>query len=178
MKHKIDPWSCARDILEALPGGILLTAQAGGRVNPMTIGWGTMGIEWATPIFTVFVRENRYTRQLLEQNPEFTISAPYGEFDRSILTLCGTKSGRDTDKVRAAGLTLEPPEVIAVPAIRELPLTLECRVIYKQTQDPREITPDRLRRFYPQEVESGFSGANRDFHTAYYGEIVAAYLVE
>lgn len=179
MKQKIDPWTYAPNILSALPSGILLTAKADGKVNPMTIGWGTLGIEWATPIFTVFVRENRFTRHLLDKNPEFTISAPLGSADcRNILALCGTKSGRDIDKVRAAGLTLEPPEVISVPAIRELPLTLECRVIYRQPQDPAAITPDRLRRFYPQEVESSFHGANRDFHTAYYGEIVAAYLVK
>ena len=79
MKRRLEPWDCARELLQGLPGGLLLTAGAAGRVNPMTIGWGTLGIQWATPIFTVFVRENRFTRQLLDQNPEFTISAPQGE---------------------------------------------------------------------------------------------------
>jgi len=178
MKRKIDPWDYAGQIARALPGGILLTGAAEGKVNPMTIGWGTIGIQWATPIFTVFVRENRFTRQLLDRNPEFVISAPLGEAGRQIVSLCGTKSGRDLDKVKAAGLTLEPPEIVTVPAIRELHLTLECRVIYRQAQDPKAITEENLRRFYPQDVDSSFHGANRDFHIAYYGEIVAAYIVE
>lgn len=178
MKRKIGTWDCAKELLEALPGGLLLTAGGGGRANPMTIGWGTLGIEWGTPIFIAFVRQNRFTRQLLDQNPEFTVSAPYGQSAKEILALCGTKSGRDTDKVAEAGLTVEPPEVITVPGFRELPLTLECRVIYRQPQDPGAIEPGRLRRYYPQEVESSFHGANRDFHIAYYGEIVASYIIE
>jgi len=99
MKRKIGTWDCAKELLEALPRGLLLTAGGGGRANPMTIGWGTLGIEWGTPIFIAFVRQNRFTRQLLDQNPEFTISAPQGEGAREILSLCGTKSGRELDKV-------------------------------------------------------------------------------
>lgn len=67
---------------------------------------------------------------------------------------------------------------ISVPAIRELPLTLECRIIYKQSQDAKEITPENNQRFYPQNVDGSFHGANKDYHTAYYGEIVAAYIIE
>ena len=144
----------------------------------MTVSWGTLGIDWAKPVFTVFVRENRFTRELLEQNPEFTINIPYGSFDKKILGICGTKTGRDGNKLDAAGLTLEAPEIISVPAIRELPLTLECRVIYKQAQDPQAITEENKRKFYPQNVDSSFHSANKDYHTAYYGEIVAAYLIE
>ncbi len=176
MKQKIDLWEQAGKFLAPLDGGILLTAKAGGRVNPMTIAWGTLGIEWGVPVFIAFVRTGRFTHGLLEQNPEFTVSAPWGEFDKSILTLCGTKSGRDMDKVAACGLTLVEPEVISVPAIRELPLTLECRVIYRQLQDPGAITPENLERFYPQGVGSEAPGRNRDYHTAFYGQVVAAYL--
>ncbi len=179
MKRKIDVWEYAKYFLAPLTGsGILLTGKAGGKVNPMTIGWGTLGVEWGVPIFTAFVRSSRFTHDVLEENPQFTVNAPWGEYDRKILGLCGTKSGRDTDKVALCGLTLVEPEVITVPAIRELPLTLECRIIYKQHQDPGAITPENLEKYYPQDVPGDAPGRNRDFHTAYYGEIVAAYLVE
>lgn len=178
MKRKINLWEHAEDILTVLQKGVLLTAKAEGKVNTMTISWGTIGIEWAKPIFTVFVRENRFTRELLEKNPEFTINIPVGEFDKKILGICGTKSGRNTDKFKAASLTEEEPEVISVPAIKELPLTLECKIIYKQTQNPKEITEENNEKFYPQNIESSFHGANKDYHTAYYGEVVAAYIIE
>ena len=178
MKRKIDLWEHAGKFLAPMGEGLLLTAKAEGKVNPMTIGWGTLGIQWGVPVFIAFVRTGRFTHSLLEKNPEFTVSAPYGQSAKEILALCGTKSGRDTDKVAEAGLTAEPPEVITVPGFRELPLTLECRVIYRQPQDPGAIEPGRLRRYYPQEVESSFHGANRDFPIAYYGEIVASYIIE
>ena len=131
MKRKIELWDEAGHILSSVGKGVLLTAAADGKVNTMTIGWGTLGIEWSKPIFIAFVRESRYTKELLDKNPEFTVNIPYGEYDKSILGICGTRSGRDMDKIKELGLTLEPSETVSVPGIRELPLTLECKVIYK-----------------------------------------------
>ena len=173
MKREIKVWDYAGTILEQTGKGALLTTKADGKVNTMTIGWGTLGIEWGTPICTVFVRESRYTKELLDKNPEFTVNIPYGTYDKHILSLCGSRSGRDVDKIAALGLTLEEPEKISVPAIRELPLTLECRVIYRQDQDPAAMNEEILSH-YPK-TEKFPEG---DFHTAYYGEIVAAYIVE
>lgn len=178
MKKKINVWEYAGDIMNALQKGVLLTTKSGEQLNTMTISWGTLGIEWGKPIFTVFVRENRFTRTLLEENPEFTINVPYGAFDKKILGICGTKTGKTTDKIKLAGLTPEAPETISVPAIKELPLTLECRIIYKQAQNPNEITEENRLKFYPQDVDSSFHSANCDYHTAYYGEIVSAYIIE
>lgn len=173
MKREIQLWDHAGTILEAVGKGVLLTTKANGKVNTMTIGWGTLGIEWGKPIFTVFVRESRYTKQLLDQNGEFTINVPYGAYDKNILAVCGTRSGRDTDKIKDLGLTLEEPQTIAVPAIKELPLTLECKVIYKQDQDPAAMNAE-IDSHYPKTPEF----PNGDYHTAYYGEVVAAYIIE
>lgn len=178
MKKEITVFDYAGEIMTALKTGVLLTTKAGEKVNTMTISWGTLGIEWAKPIFTVFVRENRFTKMLLEQNPEFTINVPYGAFDQKILGFAGSKSGRTVDKPAELGLTLVPPEKISVPAIRELPLTLECRVIYQQKQEYGAITEKNREKFYPQEIDGGAPGKNRDLHTAFYGEIVAAYIIE
>ena len=70
-------------------------------------------------------------------------------------------------------LTYEEPETISVPGIRELPLTLECKVIYKQTQDIHAITEEDQEKFYPQNADG-----SQDIHVAYYGEIVNAYVIE
>lgn len=168
----------ASEILNALPGGILLTAAANGRTNTMTIGWGTLGMEWGIPIFTVFVRQGRFTRELLDANPEFTINVPLGDFDRKILGFCGTKSGRDVDKFQELGLTAMPGWEVDVPAIAQLPLTLECRVIYRRAQEPKAIPPMFLDKYYPQDVGSEATGSNRDFHIAYMGQVVSSYILK
>ena len=168
MKREVNLWEYAGKILETTGTGVLLTTKCEGKVNTMTIGWGTLGIQWGKPIYTVFVRESRYTKQMLEKHGEFTINVPMGEVDKNILKICGTKSGRDMDKIAELNLHLEEGKVVDVPGIRELPLTLECKVIYKQDQDPDAVNAENTARYYPE----------GDYHTAYYGQIVAAYIIE
>ena len=174
MKKYINLWDYAGEILEQVGTAALVTTQAGGEVNTMTIGWGTLGTEWAKPIFTVFVRQSRHTKALLDKNPEFTINVPRKGSDRKqILGFCGSKSGRDVDKIKEMDLHLEEPDVITVPGIREFPITLECRVVYKQDQDLSAIEEQKRLRYYaPGTANDG------DYHTAYYGEVLAAYIIE
>ena len=173
MKRDIKVWDYAGRINEETGKGVLLTTKSGDKVNSMTIGWGFLGIQWGKPIFVVLVRESRYTKKLLDENPEFTVNVPLGEIDRNILGICGTKSGRDMDKIQALNLTLEEGKTVSVPAIKELPLTLECKVIYKQDQDPAAISPEDDEKFYAKGTKN-----EGDYHTAYYGQITAAYIVE
>lgn len=118
-----------------------------------------------------------FTREQLDRNPEFTVNVPLAGYDKNIFKICGTKSGRDIDKVQEAGLTLVESEVVSVPGIRELPLTLECKVVYRQKQE-LSLLNDKFMKFYPQGVPSENSGGNKDAHIAYYGEIVNAYIAE
>lgn len=168
MKTFVNAFDYAGEICKAMPQGILMTTKAGNTVNTMTIGWGTIGIQWGKPVFIAFVRDSRYTMEILNANGEFTINVPLGDLDKKILGYCGTKSGRDTHKIADMGLTLEEPEVISVPGIKELPLTLECKVIYRQRQENDRIPDDLFHRYYPA----------GDYHTAFYGEIVSAYVIE
>ena len=174
MKKQIDAFDYAGHICKSMKKGILLTTKAGETVNTMTIGWGTIGIEWNKPIFIAYVRETRFTKQFLEETGEFTVNIPYGEVDQKILAYCGTKSGRETNKIRDLGLTLVDSDVVHVPGILELPLTLECKIIYKQKQDLSCLPQSVIDRFYPVVDGEGF----QDYHIAYYGEIVNAYLAE
>ena len=156
MKKKIDVYEHMGEILKGVKSGVLVTGKADDRVNSMTISWGMVGIEWAKPVFVTFIRESRFTRSLIEKNGEFTVNIPVDD----------------------SGLTYEEPETISVPGIKELPLTLECRVVYKQTQDISAMTKEDQGKFYPHNVDSTFTGSNRDTHVAYYGEIVNAYIIE
>jgi flavin reductase (DIM6/NTAB) family NADH-FMN oxidoreductase RutF len=156
-------------ITKELERGVFLTTKNGEKINSMVIGWGHIGRIWGLPVFVAYVRKNRYTRRMLDENPEFTVNVPVNGFSKKAFEICGTKSGANTDKIGESGLTPVAPDAVSVPAIRELPLTLECRVIYRE-----ELTESRLpegirRRFYTDE--------NND-HISYYGQIVSAYLIE
>ena len=169
MHKKIDVTDYANEIAKALKRGVLLTTKAGEKVNSMVIGWGHVGRIWERPVFVAYVRTCRYTRELLDANPEFTVNVPVGGFDRNAFAICGSKSGRDMDKLAAAGLTPTAPETVSVPGIKEFPLTLECRVIYREAQTAARLPEEIRRQFYTAETED---------HVAYFGEITAAYIIE
>lgn len=173
MKTKINAFDYASEICKALSRGILLTTKAGEKVNTMTIGWGHIGIEWGKPIFVAYVRESRHTKAMLEECGEFTVNVPMGDVNSKVLGYCGTKSGRDTDKIADMNLTLVEGESVSVPGIREFPITLECKVIFKQFQQENTLPEALYRRYYP--AAEGYPDG--DYHTAYYGEIVGAYLI-
>ena len=176
MYKEVDTYDHMNDILRALKKGVLLTTKKDGKVNTMTISWGNIGIEWDKLIFVTYVRQSRHTHTMLESG-EFTINIPYNQNANKILGYCGSKSGKDTDKIKDLGLTLIKGRKVDVPAIKELALTLECQVIYKQLQDKTAIPTPIRDSFYPQDVASDFTGSNKDYHTMFYGEVVSAYII-
>ena len=181
MKKEIEVADYAGAIIKALPKGVLLVTEAEECINAMTIGWGTLGVEWGVPIFAVYVRESRFTHELIERSGEFVVSIPYGDQYadkvKKAIGICGSQSGRDVDKIAKAGLTIVDSEIVQPPALKELPLTLECRVVFSQQQPIKEIS-SRFKKFYPQDVDGSHYGSNRDPHVAYYGEILKSYIIE
>jgi len=146
-------------------GGLLLTsADAQGKPNAMTIGWGTIGIIWGKPIFVVLVRPSRYTHHLIEIMGDFTVNVPTPELADEVLYF-GTVSGRDQDKFKAKGLTATPGKKVKSPIIEECAIHYECRVVHKNDVIPDELTEDIRNSAYRQ----------GNFHRIYFGEIIAVY---
>jgi flavin reductase (DIM6/NTAB) family NADH-FMN oxidoreductase RutF len=143
----------------------LLTAGdfASGAFNPMTVAWGSLGVMWNKPFAQVVVRPSRHTFGFLERGSDFTLCA-FPPSYRDALSLCGTKSGREMDKVQAAGLTPRASSVVCAPGYEEAEMILECRIIYRDEFDPK--------RFLDPEIESHYNG--RDYHHIYFGEVLAA----
>lgn len=176
MKEKIKITDYADKITDALPKGILLNSYHA-KFNSMVIGWGSLGTVWGRPAFTVYVREHRYTKSQLDASGEFSISIPMDKPIAAITKVCGTQSGSEIDKESAAHLTLEEPEVIHVPGIKEYALTFECKILYSQKQELDKIPSDIREKMYPQDVPGTYCMANQDAHTVYIGEIAAAYII-
>ena len=85
---------------------LLLTAwdETNQRVNAMTASWGGMGILWNRPVLFAFVRPQRYTYELFE-NTDLCSACVLEAGRKEAYRICGTKSGRDTDKISESGLT-------------------------------------------------------------------------
>ncbi|MGI6365303.1 MAG: flavin reductase family protein [Bacillota bacterium] len=151
--------------LAQLPAGAFLTVRSGDLLNTMTIGWAVAGRIWNRPVLVVAVRFSRYTYEIISKSDEFTVSFPLDNDLKKELALCGTKSGRDIDKFKECNLTAQPGQVVATPVIGQCALHYECRIIHKQVMEPGLLDLDIDDRFYK----------DRDYHTLYFGEIVACY---
>ena len=123
---KIDPKQIDENVIRLIGSQwMLVTAGNPAHFNTMTASWGGLGFLWNRPVAFVFIRPQRYTFQFAEENSGLTLSF-FGEEYRDALKICGSRSGRDTDKVAEAGLTPEPTPGGNV-AFGEASLVLEGR---------------------------------------------------
>ncbi|MGI6175236.1 MAG: flavin reductase family protein [Christensenellales bacterium] len=146
--------------------GCFLVVGDENKANTMTIGWSSVGIMWALPVFEVPVRVNRYSHEFIEKNNCFTICIGKEEV-RQHLAFVGSKSGRDVDKFEACGLTLQKARHIETPVIVESDYVIECRVLGKTQLTKENMDPQTHEKWYMRH-EPGL-------HTLYKGEILDCY---
>ena len=143
----------------------LLTAGDKTGLNTMTIGWCQLGCVWNLPTCTVYVRPERYTYQFMESHNYFTVSV-FPADRKKDMAFCGTKSGRDVDKVKECGLTLCYGAGDA-PFFEEAEWVLVCRKLFVQDLEASCVTDERVLKSY--------TPAMGGWHRAYVGEVVEAY---
>lgn len=137
---------------------MLITAQDGDKVNTMTASWGGLGELWNKYVAFVFIRPQRYTFEFTEKTDRLTLSF-FGGNQREALKICGSKSGRDCDKIAEAGLTLCHAD--GYPTFEEAEVVMECRKIYAD-----DIKEDCM---LAPEIMACYKA--RDFHRTYICEI-------
>lgn len=126
---------------------MLVTAGTMEGFNTMTASWGGIGWLWNKPVAFIFVRPERYTYEFIESNQRVTLSF-LGEEHRSILSLCGSKSGRNIDKVKETGLIPQETERGAVAFVQSR-ITLDCRKLFRsEMQENNFIDADIHSRWY------------------------------
>ncbi len=146
------------------PGLLLVGAKKDGKRNVMAIGWGFIGIMWRKKVFVVLVRPTRFTHEFIEDHEEFTVNVPRDGMEK-IVDHCGTVSGREHNKFRENKLHLRKGKKVKVPIIKECKTHYECRVIHKLKINRRLVSKKVKKTLYPK----------RDFHTIFFGEILAVY---
>lgn len=163
MREKVALFEVYAETLDKLAGnGILLVA--GNPPNPMTIGWSTIGHIWNKQMMIVMVRPVRYTFQLMESAEDFSVCVLPDQY-RKELNLCGTRSGRDINKLEVCNLHVEKCNKVNAFFITESDIHFECRIVHKHFLDPATLDPAIIKRYYPQS----------DYHMVYYGEIAGIY---
>ncbi|MCD7947736.1 MAG: flavin reductase [Oscillospiraceae bacterium] len=164
MLSKIDVKSLHENVFTLIgERWMLIAAGDQEKCNMMTASWGGLGVLWGANVATVYIRPTRYTYELIEKQNYFTLSF-FGDQYKEQLALCGKKSGRDTDKVKACGFTVEAG-TCGAPYFAEAELVLVCKKRYAQDFDPSLFLVEDMEQWYPK----------KDYHRMYIGEIVEAY---
>ena len=163
----VDPKTLKPEVYQAFGTQYaLLTAGDRDCCNTMTIGWCQLGRLWNQPVCTVYVRPERYTYEFTEKHDYFTVSVMPLEAKQT-MAFCGSKSGRDVDKIKECGLTLCYGKEDA-PFFDEAELVWVCKKIYMQDLEPNGVLED--------EKILSFYGENGGWHRMYVGRVEEAYL--
>ena len=125
----------------------------------MTAAWGGLGFLWNRPLAIIFIRPQRYTYEFVERYDSFSLSFFNGG-EKKALNLCGTRSGREIDKMKETGLT---PKVSKTGNIyyEQASLVIDCKKVYYDDIDPARFLDPGISRNYPQ----------KDYHRMYFGFI-------
>ena len=159
----IDPSAIADNAFKLIgKDWALVTSGSRESFNTMTVSWGGAGIMWNKPVTFTFIRPQRYTYGFLEREERFSLSF-YPEEYRKALALCGSKSGRDVDKVAATGLIPAFTED-NVPYFEQAKLVLICKKLYAQDLNEQSVIDSEA-------VLPNYKGD--DWHRMYVGEITS-----
>ncbi len=139
---------------------MLITAGNNDKFNMMTASWGGIGFLYQKPVAFCFINPARYTYQLMENNDTYTLTF-YTEAYRDALKYCGSKSGKDVDKIKGSGLT-----PITTPtgskAFSQAWLIIECRKMVSQSLTPESIADKSIKGEW----------AGKQMHKMFIGEII------
>lgn len=139
-------------LLDQLETGAFLLAEHGGKRNIMTIGWGGIIRMWDRQILVVPVRTSRYTHELLSQADEFIVAVPKPGEMLDELSFCGSRSGRNIDKLKECHLTGQGGLVGCD--------NYRAKIVFRQPMDQSELAESFLNNYYPL----------RNMHVLYYCE--------
>ena len=133
------------------------------KINTMTASWGGVGVLWGKNVFFCFVRPQRFTKEFIDAQDTVTLSF-FDEKYRDALTICGRRSGRDSDKITDAGLCAKIRDGAVF--FDEARLTVVGKKLFAQELDEKSfIDPSLVGINYPA----------KDFHTMYVCEITGVY---
>jgi len=158
---KIAPDKIPGNIIKMLSEDwMLITAGDKDKFNMMTASWGGLGFLYEKPVAFCSINPTRYTYQLMENKDTYTLTF-YTEAYRDALKYCGSKSGKDTDKVKGSGLT-----PITTPggskAFSQAWLIIECRKMVAQSLQAESISDKSLKENW----------TGKQMHKMYIGEII------
>jgi flavin reductase (DIM6/NTAB) family NADH-FMN oxidoreductase RutF len=109
------------------PYALVTSLDKNGRPNAMGVAWATR-TSFEPFLMLISIDHRRYSHEGIQMHKEFVLNYP-NEEQADAAWVCGTKSGRDGDKLKLAGLKLVDSKVVKVPTIDGVTVAFECKVM-------------------------------------------------
>jgi flavin reductase (DIM6/NTAB) family NADH-FMN oxidoreductase RutF len=147
----------------------VITSGNESNFNSMAASWGGVGILFNKPVAWCMLRANRYTLEIIKKEHTYTLSYFPEEHKEQVLFF-GSKSGRNTDKMKETILTsVQTPD--GNTTYREARLVLECKMIELTTVHPDDFLNQENKNF----IMDGFNEA-KEYHKLIFGEITNVWI--
>lgn len=113
-------------ILNPVPVVLVTTQNTEGKTNVFTVAWaGTINTK--PPMLSISVRPERLSYEYIKETMEFVVNLPSANMTKKV-DYCGVRSGKQIDKIKEMGFTLDQCENVNVSYIKECPVSIECKV--------------------------------------------------
>ena len=149
----------------------ILSAGDKNHYNSMAIEWGSIGVSWKMPIFTVYVKDERYTYEFMQTTEYFTVSIISKKLFKKFANIYGTKSGRDMNKEEVAGTHIQFLDDGGI-TFKEAEEVFVCKMLGKAFIQDEDSYPG-LKAFY--EKQKKYFKTMKP-HGIFIGEIVGHYV--
>ena len=148
-----------KDPVALFDEGCVAVGENKEKANPITIGWGSIGVLWNRPMCCIYIHKTRYSKHIFDEGEFFSVCFFSKEYDREV-DYFGTKSGREEDKIKNSHMTLLHED--GVPYLEEAELVFLCRKVGQTDFESAAVPKERIQPWYQK------SGP----HTIYCGEII------
>lgn len=103
---------------------VLVTAGNIEKCNTLLVTWGGFGVMWRKKTATIYIRQSRFTKTILDSQDYFTLSF-LPEKHKPQMSYMGSHSGRDENKYEGSGL--HPLAIGDAAGIEEADLIFVCK---------------------------------------------------
>ncbi|HWQ18286.1 MAG TPA: flavin reductase family protein [Methanotrichaceae archaeon] len=114
-------------LCEPMPYALVTSLDRNGRANALGVAWVTRA-SFSPFLMMVSIDRRRYSHDGIDLHREFVINYPNDDQSKGAW-ICGTRSGRDGDKMKLSGLELTDSKAVRVPTIKDATVSFECRVV-------------------------------------------------
>lgn len=145
---------------------MLINAKTDNEFNSMTASWGGFGHLWNKDVAFIFIRPQRYTKKLADdENVKLSLSFFNGQYKKELGYLGTISAYNDKDKIKKCGLN--HIEVDGVDTYKEASLTFEIDKLYRQAI--------KEECFINKEVDAS-QYPKHDYHDVYVCEVKRAFI--